>query len=475
MSNKSEIKNNIKIQVLLLSVILISSFGFSLAYFNYNKDPNDNASEYTLTTGGLSITYDGSSVINVNDLEPGVSTSKKITIKNISNYDIDSYNISVYVYENELVKKDELLYSLSCKSSNGVCDGKDLTPFPENNSLLHVASTLKPGETHTYELLLTMKDTGSNQDYNQMKKVRFRIIIGDIVDKNAEVVLKDKILTNNGGKDKIASRLANYTSNSKDENDLYMSRDQNGESYYFRGNVKNNYVSFAGLIWRIVRINGNGTLRIILDSSYPTMQNYNENISCIKGNSTTNDVNCVKYGIGDYDKTSISTIINNWYNKNVVYSGYSDYVANDTFCNDYSYKNINNKYIFAANNRVVSGVPSLICKNTSGYNLGMAEIVNGSVGLITVDEAVMATINESSYLYNSDTENSSFFTMSPASIENGENGIYYYTSVGANAGIKLTVNNGEGLFKPVINLKDTILYSSGDGTKNNPYTILKMK
>lgn len=44
---------------------------------------------------------------------------------------------------------------------------------------------------------------------------------------------------------------------------LYSMVDDNGTSYYYRGNVKNNYVSFAGYIWRIIRENGNGTVRMI--------------------------------------------------------------------------------------------------------------------------------------------------------------------------------------------------------------------
>ena len=36
-------------------------------------------------------------------------------------------------------------------------------------------------------------------------------------------------------------------------------------SYYFRGNVKNNYVNFAGMCWRIVRIEGDGSTKLILE------------------------------------------------------------------------------------------------------------------------------------------------------------------------------------------------------------------
>jgi len=44
---------------------------------------------------------------------------------------------------------------------------------------------------------------------------------------------------------------------------LFMAEDDEGASYYYRGAVKNNYVSFAGFIWRIIRRNGDGSIRMI--------------------------------------------------------------------------------------------------------------------------------------------------------------------------------------------------------------------
>ena len=51
--------------------------------------------------------------------------------------------------------------------------------------------------------------------------------------------------------------------NDTETDGLYMAEDDEGESYYYRGAVKNNYVSFAGFIWRIIRRNGDGSIRMI--------------------------------------------------------------------------------------------------------------------------------------------------------------------------------------------------------------------
>ena len=48
---------------------------------------------------------------------------------------------------------------------------------------------------------------------------------------------------------------------------LCRAKDAYGDSYYYRGNVTNNYVLFAGKYWRIVRYNGDGTVRVIYDGT----------------------------------------------------------------------------------------------------------------------------------------------------------------------------------------------------------------
>ena len=48
---------------------------------------------------------------------------------------------------------------------------------------------------------------------------------------------------------------------------LCKAKDAYGDSFYYRGNVTNNYVKFAGFYWRIIRINGDGTVRVIYDGT----------------------------------------------------------------------------------------------------------------------------------------------------------------------------------------------------------------
>ena len=51
---------------------------------------------------------------------------------------------------------------------------------------------------------------------------------------------------------------------------LASAEDDNGTSYYFRGAVTNNYVEFANKCWRIVRVGGDGSVKLILHNDNPT-------------------------------------------------------------------------------------------------------------------------------------------------------------------------------------------------------------
>ena len=48
---------------------------------------------------------------------------------------------------------------------------------------------------------------------------------------------------------------------------LYKVADNDGDSYIFRGNVSNNNVKFGGYYWKIIRINGNGSIRMIFNGA----------------------------------------------------------------------------------------------------------------------------------------------------------------------------------------------------------------
>ena len=141
--------------------------------------------------------------------------------------------------------------------------------------------------------------------------------------------------------------------------------DDYGMSYYFRGNVTNNYVQFANKCWRIVRVTGDGSIKLVL-------HNDNENnvtSPCASSNNSDNAafarhyngrVYGAKYNLQDTDnayvgfmygkvgastyaethaninKSDILRKLETWYKNNL--ASYQTKLADTIWCNDKSTK-----------------------------------------------------------------------------------------------------------------------------------------
>ena len=203
---------------------------------------------------------------------------------------------------------------------------------------------------------------------------------------------------------------------------IWETLDDYGTTYYFRGAVENNYVKFAGYYWRIIRINGDGSIRMIYDG---TVAHANGEISTDRQigtsafNENYNDNAYVGYmygtpGSSTYEEThanindsTIKTVVDNWYKTNIVDKGYNDKIADVIYCNnrslyldDPAYPGHGNgismtkynSYFRYSNDYTVT----MKCQQLNQDGMSTISATKGnkaltySVGLITVDEAVLA-------------------------------------------------------------------------------------
>ena len=242
----------------------------------------------------------------------------------------------------------------------------------------------------------------------------------------------------------------NKTSQASGDNGLYISKDTNNgkPTYYFRGVVDNNYVSFAGLIWRIVRINENESVRLILDDRI--------NGTVYSFANSTDDIKYMYYSESDSAKPQIDQ----WYNEKL--STYDSYIAKELFCEQAKIK-IDVKYN--------GGNAELINYTEYKFNFNCATDGNGKgiiyskIGLISADEGWHAGASSNSYL----NKGYGYFTMSPSGIDNN-----YIYEVGFGSGgtivsygVSATATRS---LRPVINLIPNIT-ATGTGTSEDPYII----
>ncbi len=220
-----------------------------------------------------------------------------------------------------------------------------------------------------------------------------------------------------------------------------------GTTYYFRGNVTNNYVSFAGIIWRIVRINEDGTIRIITQES-----NDGEKYAY----STSIGVDYLYYS-NDIVKTNLET----WYANNIGNTTYaSKVVSGNYFCE-----------------RLVSSY------SLDGYNYSCPtdannhDLVNTHIGLLQIDEAVRAGADQGDNYSYLDTTSDYYWLMTPKKYDTSNRDsdfrgvIIWYGRRGGSIGADWNATNTTYfVYRPVINLKANVTVT-GTGTSADPYVV----
>ena len=234
---------------------------------------------------------------------------------------------------------------------------------------------------------------------------------------------------------------------------LYSKTTNTGTTYYFKGAVENNYVKFADTIWRIVRVNEDGTIRLITQDSVIERQLFN---------STYNP-----YDKMYYTNSEIKTAVENWYKTNITDKGFDGKVASGNYFCEQA-KVVYNTDFTAGSATVVTEdnyTPSFDC-TTDGNGKG---VVSGKVGLITVDEVLFAggvmASSSNFYLKNG----SIYWMMSPAGFRTSNDvaNAWYVDDDGYTNGT--SVDNILDV-RPVLSLSaDTLV--SGSGTNSDPYIV----
>ena len=304
--------------------------------------------------------------------------------------------------------------------------------------------------------------------------------------------------------------------------------DEYGVTYYFRGTKEllNNNVLFAGFQWKIIRTNGDGSIRMIYNG---TEAQYNSNktvnslesstcqassnpatgcltsigVSAFNPARTYNSYVGYMYGntlatnyVAAHANTTNSTaknIIDSWYSTNIAAKGIevTSKIANNIFCNDrtitspsgvpdsnYTNEGYSNKYtVYAANTRLfISNPPSptLKCTNTNDqFTLGTSSNGNKKlaypVGLITADEMMLAGTTWSPgsttfYLYTAQE----YWTMTPFRFYGTAANVWRIYAAGGVSSNSVDIVYG---IRPVINLSASVTTSFGDGSATNPYRI----
>ena len=283
----------------------------------------------------------------------------------------------------------------------------------------------------------------------------------------------------------------------KSDKGLYQIEDDNGISYYYRGSVNNNYVKFAGYYWRIVRINGDGSVRLLYAGTNSDATDKELNLKTnTKFNTERNNPAYTGYMYGStlnesYEKTTasendsnIKSALDNWYKENILGTSNESFIADGGFCNDRSFYSGNGYATVGTTTHYGAYIryyqtkkPTVICQQENDlFTLSTNEKGNKAltypIGLIILDELMLSGyasgyLNKLAYTYS----NYSYWTMSPSYFLASNTGAAAFQLGGGGSPIgPTTVSNSLGV-RPVINIKGDSKISGGIGTANNPFEI----
>lgn len=325
---------------------------------------------------------------------------------------------------------NELVYELY--EDTKLVLSETVLPKSGSDGYVKLGIILKSAENKNYTLKFTLKNKLNQPiEYYNDKKFSANIKINSL-----KINASIKTATN--------YLLANNIICGEEEQGLFKTNDTNSglESYYYKGSVLNNYVKFNNEFWRIVRINEDGSIRIIKDENIKTNIIFSED-------KLADDAN-------DYNNSNIKNELENYYNNNM--KQYETMLTSQNYCikksvvRNENYKTRENDKMYLEYNA------SLKCDEENIFK----------IGLISYDEAVLSGLsysnNSLSYLNNGYDKNT--WTITSAGVNNWTNEKYaWYID---NSLKETSVINDKISIRPVVNLKGT-LNLVGNGTLDNPY------
>ena len=492
-----------KITVITVIGVMLFSCVATLSYALWERLFTQ-SDENKISTNCFDITYENESAattlnkaVPIKEEEGITLTPYKVTIKNTCDT-MAKYNVILNKKEGSNLADKNVRIEVDNKtmllSDAAQIEKKTISNYQVNSSYIIGTGYSLPKSERTINIRSWL-DYETTEDEGQNKSFLYKITIETGATKE-EGKLEDYILTNSKVREEepdFTKGFPNSSTTSEDitnKSGIYAAMDDDGISYYFRGKVDNNYVKLSqnsDLIWRIVRINGDGSIRLILneeDDNLPPTQfasfgSDNKNAGYTYDNSTpcTIDKPCTKdSGTSSLIKTKIEA----WYDNYL--SSYDNKIALTKYCNDTNLYvctkenahcdnlDVEHKYnYYGAVMRYGDNSPSLECSNPTENYGGIYQL---KIGLLNGDELMLAGAypegignevpTKENYLYH---DKDFWWTMSPYdpgdAVLGGVHNTYsvYYGFI-----------DYEHPVFPVINLKSDVTVT-GSGTAEDPYVV----
>ena len=287
----------------------------------------------------------------ISDLEAKKLTPYSFTINNTCDTFI-SYDVNLEMLEGTTMNSKYMAVMINNEHKELLSnlDNANTVMSSSVESRKLVSGSLGVGDSVDYTLRLWIDESVTLSDDAQNKTFTSKIVVNaqpsNYSPKDAGYdTLHDAILANEY---QTTPEKAIEKINAKGEPDfnqtattnegIYTIEDNDGTSYYYRGNVKNNNVYFAGFYWKIIRINGDGSIRMMYSGLKKDATGTDTSIGYLQYSDKSFDPGYVGYMVNENFK-----LYNN--NKEIIYNWFYD--INYGYGTSYTFDETTKKFILS--------------------------------------------------------------------------------------------------------------------------------
>ena len=346
-------KNETVFMILLLATLLVAVIGGTYAFFTAGMSTGETEATLKVGAGQLKIKFTNTNNIQITEnVQPTPAKNectkqtgayycnqseydpvgvKTFTLTGTNTTDASKnmkmpYNIKLVIPQNQF-SSGALKYTLIGSkedSDNGkvvnIDTWKDIPTGSNTTGTVLGNGYFMPGENviHTYTFNIYFPDNHISQDADKNK------IFGGLIEITTDEI-KDSMPKgwNEASSGTLLASLRNNNTlseplttpgseiSSDTEAVLAGTEDDYGTSYYFRGAVTNNFVEYANMCWRIVRVTGDGSIKLVLYNYNGLTSTNNTPSSSTPCNVTGND-----YAFARYEGDTYKSVFNLSYTDN---------------------------------------------------------------------------------------------------------------------------------------------------------------
>ena len=278
-----------RLAFILVAVCLVGLIGIGISYSYYlaniSTSNEENKNSNITTTTITKVVMDMQGKVSSDGAYPGHKMVKEVVVRGIGENNSLPANASIKITPDLGDFSSDVTWKLYKSDSAITCSStlhKEGNIYEESTCNIPASATLElegtsgtkyknivvsPNtETKYYLVVEYLNKTDIDQSSQMGKSFSVDIDIGESQSNPLKKIIASVDKT--GKCPTINSDgTVNVTKAEATDGYLCKAKDAYGDSYYYRGNVTNNYVKFADKYWRIVRINGDGTVRVIYDGT----------------------------------------------------------------------------------------------------------------------------------------------------------------------------------------------------------------